>query len=329
MSMGWAELRAVRTSTWKYIQAPKPELYDLSRDGGEARNLMLERPAAAQPLQAQLAELSRTNRGSDKVQSSAVDARTMAQLRSLGYVSGFSPPQIELTGQGIDPKDRVEILKLEHLAVGLEIEPPLPRRIELLRKAIALDPANPLMYSHLGVAYTAAGRYQDALDLYLSAMKHGVRSPKLYGRIAELYLRSGDHDRAIAYYEKSVQVDPADVEAQNNLGMAYLEKGQAEQAEHVFRRVLSVDDRSADAYNGLGILATRKQDLANGRANFERAVELDPDLLEARVNLGLIYKKMGDRGRAKACFQAFLARASRAQYGPMIARVEQELELLR
>ncbi len=329
MSMGWSELRAVRTNTWKYIQAPKPELYDLSRDGGEARNVILDRPAAAQQLRAQLNELSRTDRGPDKVQSSTVDPRTMEQLRSLGYASGFSPRQIELTGQGIDPKERVEILKLEHLAIGVEIEPPLSRRIELLRKAVASDPANPLMYSHLGVTYAAAGRYQDALELYLSAMKHGVQSPKLYGHIAELYLRNGDNNRAIAYYEKAAQVDPADAQAQNNLAMAYLEKGQATAAERVFRRVLSIDDQSADAYNGLGILAVRRQDLAEGRANFERAVELDPDLLEAWVNLGLIYKRTGDRTRARACFNAFLAKASRAQYGPMISRVEQELALLR
>lgn len=329
MSMGWSELRAVRTNTWKYIQAPKAELYDLSQDGGETKNVILDRPAAAQQLQAQLNEVSHMDRGPDKVQTSSVDPRTMKQLRSLGYLSGFSPRQVELTGQGIDPKDRVEILKLEHLAVGMEVEPPLRRRIELLRKAVALDPANPSMYSHLGVAYAAAGRYQDALELYLSAMKHGVESPKLYGRIAELYLRNGDKDRAIAYYEKAAQVDPADVQAQNNLAMAYLEKGQPAEAERVFRRVLIMDDQSADAYNGLGIIAVRKQDLAEGRANFERAVKFDPDLLEAQVNLGLIYKKAGDRVRARACFEAFLARASRAQYGHIIPRIEQELALLR
>src|SRR5574341_885992 len=31
MNMGWTELRAVRTNRWKYVRAPKPELYDLDR----------------------------------------------------------------------------------------------------------------------------------------------------------------------------------------------------------------------------------------------------------------------------------------------------------
>ena len=38
--MGWAELRGMRTNRWKYIRAPKPELYDLVQDPGETINLI-------------------------------------------------------------------------------------------------------------------------------------------------------------------------------------------------------------------------------------------------------------------------------------------------
>ena len=34
-NMGWAELRAMRTNRWKYVRAPKPELYDLAQDPAE------------------------------------------------------------------------------------------------------------------------------------------------------------------------------------------------------------------------------------------------------------------------------------------------------
>ena len=30
MNMNWSELRAIRTNRWKYIRAPRPELYDLT-----------------------------------------------------------------------------------------------------------------------------------------------------------------------------------------------------------------------------------------------------------------------------------------------------------
>ena len=40
INMGWAELRAIRTNHWKYVRAPKPELYDLSKDPTETTNLI-------------------------------------------------------------------------------------------------------------------------------------------------------------------------------------------------------------------------------------------------------------------------------------------------
>ena len=47
--------------------------------------------------------------------------------------------------------------------------------------------------------------------------------------------------------------------------------------------------------------------------------------MEAQLNLGIIYKDAGDRARARACFQAFLAKASPAQYGHVIPQVREEL----
>src|SRR5205823_6474413 len=44
INLGWAELRGVRTNRWKYIQAPKPELYDLAADPGETANVIEGHP---------------------------------------------------------------------------------------------------------------------------------------------------------------------------------------------------------------------------------------------------------------------------------------------
>jgi choline-sulfatase len=329
INLGWSELRAMRTRDWKYIQAPRPELYDLSRDAGETKNVIADRPGPLRELRAQLQSVAGARQSPEKVRTSLADQRTLEQLKSLGYTAGFSPREFALTGKGIDPKDRLEVLRLQHLAVGGESATPLPRRIELLRKAVALDPSNPALYSDLGIAYAESGRYEDALQLYLGGLRNGVESPKLYAAIAELYLQAGNKDEAIGYLEKAAQVDPTDLEAQDNLAMAYLEKGRPGDAERVFRAVLAIEERDADAHNGLGILAMQQQNPAAARAEFERAVALDPELLEAQLNLAVIYRKSGDRARARACFEAFLAKAPPARYGPLIARVRRELAQLR
>jgi hypothetical protein len=51
--------------------------------------------------------------------------------------------------------------------------------------------------------------------------------------------------------------------------------------------------------------------------------------LEAQLNLGRIYRNMGANTRARACFEAFLAKASPAEYGPVIAQVKAELREMR
>jgi hypothetical protein len=43
---GWSPLRALSGERWKYIRAPRPELYDLAADPGELRNLVDREPGA-------------------------------------------------------------------------------------------------------------------------------------------------------------------------------------------------------------------------------------------------------------------------------------------
>src|SRR5216683_1085976 len=47
LHFNWSELRSVETEKYQFIEAPKPELYDLSRDPGETQNLYAEKKAVA------------------------------------------------------------------------------------------------------------------------------------------------------------------------------------------------------------------------------------------------------------------------------------------
>ncbi|HLN04341.1 MAG TPA: sulfatase-like hydrolase/transferase [Bryobacteraceae bacterium] len=324
INMGWAELRGIRTNHWKYIRAPKPELYDLSQDAGETSNVIESHAAEVQRFESQLRAVIGTG-GTEKVESALVDRKTLDQLQSLGYTSGFSAKSYDLTGQGADPKDRVGILKLMQ-----EAEHPLTpvragQSIGLLRQALNEDKANPILYYVLGANLEKAGRYGEAMKLYETAVHNGIESARLHSRLGDLLVRSGKKDEAIPEYEKAAQLNPADAESQANLATAYLEKGRLADAERVYKWVITTDPAYATAYNGLGVVAIQRQDAATARGYFEKAVALDADLVEAQLNLGIIYKDAGDRARARACFQAFLAKASPAQYGEVIPKVREEL----
>src|SRR5213593_2617759 len=59
LHFNWSELRGVETAGYHFIDAPKPELYDLSKDPGETRNLFSEKKAVGDEMRSQLAGLIR------------------------------------------------------------------------------------------------------------------------------------------------------------------------------------------------------------------------------------------------------------------------------
>ena len=326
INMGWAELRGIRTNRWKYIRAPQPELYDLTRDPAEKTNVIAAHPAEVKQFEANLNSVAR---GVEKVETTLVDQRTLAQLKSLGYLGGSSGHEYTLTGKGTDPKLKLDVLKALYFAVSPDAKPPAPQRAAVLRKALDGDPANPTLYYHLGDEYSKTGHAAEAMKLYQEAIRNGLRNAWLFSRLGFLYLKQGNKDEAIVAYERAAQLNPSDSESLNDLGMAYLETGKPQEAERVFKWCLAADDKFALAYNGLGLVAIDRRDLQAARGYFEKAVQLDADLLEANLNLGRIYKIMGDKARARACFEAFLAKAPPAEYGPLIAKIKEELATMR
>src|SRR6185503_18273962 len=70
---GWSDLRVLRDGRWKYIQAPRPELYDLERDPGENTNRAAAEPARAEALRAALGRRLEKERGAGTARASAAD----------------------------------------------------------------------------------------------------------------------------------------------------------------------------------------------------------------------------------------------------------------
>ncbi len=110
LDFGWSPLLAIRTDRFKYVRAPRPELYDLDADPGETRDLAAERPDTVQALDAKLAV--RVAAGGAAPDPVELDAATRAELRALGYAAGEPAIDPERLGRigGTDPKDARGVL---------------------------------------------------------------------------------------------------------------------------------------------------------------------------------------------------------------------------
>jgi arylsulfatase A-like enzyme/Flp pilus assembly protein TadD len=329
INMGWAELRAIRTARWKYIRAPRPELYDLANDPGETANAIASHTDEVKELERMLESVTGGvgTRKPETVETAVVDRRTLEQLKSLGYLGGSTPGEYALTGAGVDPKDRTGVLKLLHFATNPEPGVSVARRVAMLRQAIGLDSGNPTLYSNLGDLYRAAGREGEETRLYQDAVNHGVRNAWLYSRLGALYLRRGNKSEAITFLEGAARANPADYDSLQNLAVAYRETGRLDDAERVLQSIVKSGEEYAPAYNELGMVAFAKQDAAAARGYFEKAAQLDAAY---QLNLARLYKTLGENARARAAFEAFLAGpAARPEYRRMAPEVRRELEAVR
>jgi arylsulfatase A-like enzyme/Flp pilus assembly protein TadD len=327
LNMGWAELRALRTSRWKYIRAPRPELYDLESDPGETTNVINQHPAELQKMKEELERIASIGgpNAPEKVQVKTVSAATERQLESLGYVSAGAPKLLSLTGQGIDPKDRIHILKLLEESGSRRKSITAAERIRLLDQARKEDPTNPVLYYLLGQAYENS-QPDRALEIYRAALAQKVTATsKIYARMGIIYGEQGRLDEAISAFEKALGLDPTDLESHDKLALAYLLKGKVAEAERILKFLLSVDDENSQAHNNMGWIALKKGDARAARAHFERALQLDPNLLEAYLNLASLYKEAGDYARARANFEKYLERASAEKDFETIEKVRKEL----
>lgn len=329
INMRWSELRGIHTPHWMYIRAPKPELYDLDRDPGELNNVIGSHPKEYRELEAELKKLSGLGKsGKETVAFNNMDQRTMEQLESLGYVAGFSARNIELDGEGPDPKDELPILKTMETVSGASAKKlPSNTRIAMLRQAIQQDPTNPMLYYLLVDLYEKTDQIPQAKQTCLDALNNNIQSGLIYSRLGNLYLREGNLKEAISNYQQAAQLNPLDVQGQADMASAYLQVGRTADAEHIFQWILTIQPY-APAYNGLGIIADNRHDPAAARKYFEQAVQLDPKYVESQLNLGIICADTHDIPCARAAFKAFLAYAP-TSYGKMRTHVQEALASMR
>src|SRR5262249_44515492 len=143
--LGWSPLRAVRTSRWKLIEAPRSELYDLERDPGELQNRIDERAALASGLQRALNGLDGGARAGRDAPADAT-SESAERLRSLGYASGSTAPPPN--GRAIDPKDRIAVWAEIEDGIDLSRRDPASAAQRFTR-ALQLEPGNGLAMKYL------------------------------------------------------------------------------------------------------------------------------------------------------------------------------------
>jgi tetratricopeptide (TPR) repeat protein len=321
-----SRLRSIRLGAYKYIDAPKPELYDLNRDPGEHHNIYTPANETAAALRRKLRVVSARVQGVKPKprtrQTSNPDA--IAALRSLGYLGG-GDSRTASTVSGIDPKDRISDFEAQNRAILLASSGRLTESNALLEQLIQKLPDVPELRASLGLNMQRMGHHADAVREFQEVVKRSERDavalfnlalsyyelrqfePAIqnlqrtleiepyYTRAEELlgtiWSQKNDYVRARASFEHILEIAPDDFAAHFNLGVLAATRRDWDEAESQFKRVLQIDPNSAEAYNVLGSVYLGRGDLAHGKAAFSEAIRLQPAFARAHYNLGLIFRR--------------------------------------
>jgi len=304
---GWSELRSVQDGRFKYIRAPRPELYDLARDPQEARDLSQADAGRLDTLVRALDDLERrTTSASAATGPRPVDAETEERLAALGYVGGsVSSRNLEDRPRG-DPKDKIGLYNLLKQAGTSSVEGRLDEAIARVRQALAVDPEIVEAYVLLGNFLKKAKRSSEAIGAYRQALAKDDEHQGALFSLAVAYKEQGRLEESRLGLERARKLDPRNGKVLWQLADLFMRKGEPQAAEAVIRDALA---RKVDEHRfllKLGESQIEAKEFDDAEKSLTAALEKKAGLATARFNLGLVYEERGDTEKAIAAYQAEL-----------------------
>ncbi len=248
LRFGWAPLRVMRQEESKFIEAPRPELYDLAHDRGETKNLYEPWNETVQRMRAELAKRPRKKPGA----AAAVPASTIAELQALGYL-GTNPGSTNVPEPSLlpDPKDKVEVQNHMHDALLADEDHDLPRARENLQKALQLDGDFVPALVGLGRVELQSEHWQQAIELLNRAGKLEPANAEAAKYLGEALEKKGDLKAAAEALSNAVKLNPTDVEAHIALGNVMERMGNRQAAADQFEAAVLLDPQNSAAQAGL------------------------------------------------------------------------------
>jgi predicted O-linked N-acetylglucosamine transferase (SPINDLY family) len=172
--------------------------------------------------------------------------------------------------------------------------------IAAYREALKLNPATADVHTNLGVALRANGELAAANSEFREAIRLQPDLAEAWNNLGNGLVASGDFDEAIGACQKAIALKPNLAEAFHNLGTALAGKGRADEAVAVYRRTIQLAPTYADAHNNLGNVLRSKGQIDEAIAEYKIAIELRPNYAEACNNLGVAQWEAGHNDEAIA-----------------------------
>lgn len=181
--LGWSELRSLTDGRYQYIEAPRPELYDIHDDPAQEHDVISTERRIAASMRNELAAIPKNLEKIGEVSGEAA-----ARLRSLGYLAAPAT-----TGDVLpNPNEKAENLAAIKRGFFLAEDGQWQEAEKELRQVVRANPGMIEAALKLGEVLTELRRYPEAIAVYESTLRTTPRfSPDLALSLAVTQLRAG------------------------------------------------------------------------------------------------------------------------------------------
>ncbi len=301
LSFNWAPLEGIVTfDGWKYINAPKPELYHLEKDPHEKENLLLKDPGKAKLIKERFQKLKKDLSIKSLEQEGArtivVSPEMRERLSSLGYIS-YSGSNNEADSLLPDPKDKTSLLAQIEAAQDLEAKGEIGQAIHNYEEALREDPKNKVVLYCLGLAYKNSAEPKNALSNLKKLEELDPQNFDCQNALGLVYDMLGEPEKAINAYKEALRLNPKIAYIHDNLGNVYLKINALDLAAHEFQQVSSLSQNpiiTSMAIGNLGGIYLRQGELENAAKKFKKSIRLNSLNRDARISLADTYYHLGD-----------------------------------
>jgi choline-sulfatase len=280
---GWSELLAATEGRYRYIRAPRPELYDVSTDPSERQNRWGAKGDVARAMDAWLAAQA----GSGPPPTPAeVAPEARERLEALGYVglgSGRAQERISALAASAssslpDPKDKIGAY-------------------ESLRQALLAK---------------ASGRWAEAAASLRAILATNPRLPEAWVALGETLLRLENPREGTTALVRALELDPERLTTMVTLAGALAVQDKAKEALALYRKADALRQSRGlselpGLHSGAGDCLARLGRLAEAEREMRAEVSAFPGSVEARVRLAALYRVLGRRADARAVLVALAA----------------------
>jgi arylsulfatase A-like enzyme/Flp pilus assembly protein TadD len=358
-NFGWSELVGLVSGRWKYIQSPRPELYDVKNDPGEREDQYASSAGKAGELKKMLEqELLASSAGNRSAgERTAVRPEDQERLRSLGYLN-FAP-----AGRGPalpDPKEKIPLLRLIQQAQAYEFEdnyaeaeqvylrvledvPDSPtgyvnlaiaqarqrkfdQAIRTLNTGLVRIPDSEILLVRLGHTHLVTGRFREAFETMNKVLSLNPRSVDALTVCAGILDSEGRKEEARTYYDRALAVEPESRYLRMSYAGNLASSGRLKEAVEVYEKLTDDFPEEQAFYQYIGIAYSYLGEYDQAISWLGRALAIQPTPT-GYFNLAVAYEKSGNIGEAVKYFKLYLDN-SRGESETNIRKAKAELERL-